>query len=85
MRGKAGLVQAEQVPPRRILVLDVLESFARERDIDVHLDRQADSNEWSCLLREGRRAHRGTGYTARAAIREALQAAGVALFEVDAT
>jgi hypothetical protein len=63
--------------PQRLLVFDVLESYARERDIDVSLERRKDSAEWRCLLSDGRSTHRGSGPTARSAIRGALAKAGV--------
>ena len=69
-----------QMPERpRLLVLDVLESFARERDIDVFLERWNDRSEWFCLLSENRTGFRGTGRSAREAIKAALRQAGVEL------
>ena len=63
----------------RILSLDLLESYAREQDIDVRLERRHESGRWSCAL-----AARGegnpvvaTGTSAREAVRRALEAAGV--------
>ena len=63
----------------RILSLDLLESYAREQDIDVRLERRHESGRWSCTL-----AARGegnpvvaTGISAREAIRRALDAVGV--------
>ena len=34
----------------RILVLDLLETFARERDMDVRLERNHDRERWACAL-----------------------------------
>jgi hypothetical protein len=61
----------------RLLILDLLESFAREREIEVYLERRGEPAEWSCLLSEARHAYRGSGPTARAAIGRALNEAGV--------
>jgi hypothetical protein len=61
----------------RVLALDLLESFARERDIDVLLERRNDRTEWVCLLTEGRKGFRATGRSARQAIMGALREAGV--------
>jgi len=69
--------------PRGLLILDLLESYAREREIEVYLERRGDPAEWSCLLSEGRKAHRGSGPTARSAIRRALDEAGVDLSGVN--
>jgi hypothetical protein len=65
----------------RLLVLDLLESYARERDINVRLERRHDSSEWTCSLSTNgdSRVVRGTGQSAREAIRSALQQAGVEL------
>jgi hypothetical protein len=63
----------------RLLVLDLLESFARERDIDVRLERRHELGRWFCVLSRGggqRALGRGTGRTAREAIRHALAQAG---------
>ena len=63
----------------RILSLDLLESYARERDIDVRLERSHELGRWSCTLvakGEGSPVV-ATGTTAREAIRRALEAAGV--------
>ncbi len=64
---------------RRILSLDLLESYAREQDIDVRLERGHELGRWSCTL-----VARGegspvvaTGISAREAIRRALEAVGV--------
>ena len=63
----------------RLLVLDLLETYARERDIDVRLERPHEINLWFCLLsRNGKeRFARGSGRTAREAIRHALEQVGV--------
>jgi hypothetical protein len=71
--------------PRGLLIVDLLESYAREREIEVYLERRGDQGEWSCRLNEGRRAYRGSGPTARAAIRRALGDAGVDLSGTDFT
>ena len=65
----------------RLLVLDLLETYARERDIDVRLERRHHRNGWICLLsRNGiGGAARGSGESAREAIRDALEQAGVEL------
>jgi hypothetical protein len=62
----------------RLLVLDLLETYARERDIDVRLERRHDHSEWVCTLSNGG-ATRASGETAREAIRSALEQAGVEL------
>jgi hypothetical protein len=63
----------------RLLVLDLLESYARERSIDVVIERLGDQEEWVCVLRPGERglAVRCTGRTAREAIVNALGHEGV--------
>ena len=64
----------------RILVLDVLESYARERDVDVRLERRHELDAWSCtLVSQGSPPVSTHGTTARAAIRTALKAVGVEL------
>src|SRR5690349_4477904 len=47
----------------RLLVLDLLESYARERDIHVVLARMTTSDEWICRLTDtaGQRVVRGPG------------------------
>ena len=63
----------------RLLVLDLLESYARERDIDVRLERRHERSEWTCTLSMD--GHSGSvqavGASARKAIRDALGSAGV--------
>jgi hypothetical protein len=59
----------------RLLVLDLLETYARERHLDVYLLRRRDPPEWSCVLEAV--AYRGSGTTARRAIRAALSEAGL--------
>jgi hypothetical protein len=60
------------------LALDLLESYAREQDIDVSLERWKSRSEWACLLtRDAIVIVVGTGRTARAAITDALGQAGV--------
>lgn len=64
----------------RLLVLDLLESYARERDIHVLLERVSEEEEWVCVLREdGERDSevRCVGESARQAILEALRERGV--------
>ena len=55
----------------RILVLDLLESLARERDMDVRLERNHDRGAWTCALMVNRvgPTFRGGGNAAREAIR----------------
>jgi hypothetical protein len=63
----------------RLLVLDLLESYARERDVHVLLERMSDQGEWVCVLKSGNSglAIRCVGRTAREAIMEALRHEGV--------
>jgi hypothetical protein len=63
----------------RLLVLDLLESYARERNVDVRLERRDDLSRWFCVLSgsAGQRFVRGNGGTAREAVRDALAQAGV--------
>jgi hypothetical protein len=65
----------------RLLVLDLLETFARERDMNVHLERHHERDQWSCSLMVNRSGptFRGDGDTAREAIMDALRQAGVEL------
>jgi len=65
----------------RLLVLDLLESFARERDVDVWLDRRNDRQEWVCVLQANSAGDwvAGSGQTAREAILNALKGAGAEL------
>jgi hypothetical protein len=67
----------------RILSLDLLESFAPERDTDVRLERQHDRQEWICTLSTNGNgnggATRASGQSAREAIMRALEQAGVEL------
>ena len=67
----------------RLLLLDLLESYARERDIHVVLERISDQGEWVCVLREANSclSVRCTGETAREAIRKVLEHQGVELAE----
>jgi hypothetical protein len=63
-----------------LFVLDLLETYAREREIDVLLERDNDRQLWTCTLKaRGEEPVRGTGETARHAIRDALGEAGVEL------
>ena len=63
----------------RLLVLDLLESYARERDVHVLLERVSEQDEWVCVLKSGTNgsAARSVGKTAREAIMEALRHEGV--------
>jgi hypothetical protein len=63
----------------RLLVLDLLESYARERDINVLLERRSEHDEWVCVLKSGKNGSesRCLGRTARAAIMNALRQEGV--------
>jgi hypothetical protein len=64
----------------RILALDLLESYARERDIDVGLVRRRDRHDWVCALSvDSLEAVRGLGQSAREAILDALRQANVEL------
>jgi len=56
----------------RLLVLDLLESYARERNIDVRLQRRHDLDRWFCVLSgpPGKGFVRGSGGTAREAVRD---------------
>jgi hypothetical protein len=64
----------------RVLVLDLLESFARERDVYVRLERRKDDHAWVCKVTNGLpQTVETTGSSAREAIRAALQEAGVEL------
>ena len=55
----------------RILVLDLLETLARERDMDVRLERNHDREAWTCALMVNRvgPTFRGDGNAAREASR----------------
>jgi hypothetical protein len=63
----------------RLLVLDLLESYARERDINVLLERRSEQDEWACVLKSGKSGSesRCVGRTARQAIMNALRDEGV--------
>ena len=67
----------------RLLLLDLLESYARERDIHVVLERISDHGEWVCVLREANSclSVRCSGETAREAIRKVLEHQGLELAE----
>ena len=69
--------EAQERP--RLLVLDLLESYARERDIHVLLERRSEQDEWVCVLKSGTDGveSRSVGKTARAAVMDALRSAGV--------
>jgi hypothetical protein len=76
--GKAREAMSERP---RLLVLDLLETYARERDIDVRLERRHDRREWICTLSTNGNggATRASGQSAREAIMSALEQAGVEL------
>ena len=64
----------------RVLVLDLLESFARERDVNVRIERRKQDHSWICIVTNGGlKEVQTSGSTAREAIRAALQEAGVEL------
>jgi hypothetical protein len=71
-------VKADGERPR-LLVLDLLESYARERDVNVVLERISEREQWVCQLRPRSEAApvRSVGETAREAIMEALREEGV--------
>jgi hypothetical protein len=60
----------------RLLVLDLLESFARERDVKVHIERRKEQQDWVCRVTNGDPVE-ATGESAREAIRAALQRSGI--------
>jgi hypothetical protein len=60
----------------RILVLDLLESFARERDVKVRIERRKDRQDWVCSVTNGDPVE-ATGESAREAIQAALRRAGI--------
>jgi hypothetical protein len=62
----------------RILVLDLLESFARERDVNVRIERRKEDDGWVCIVTNGVAGTvQASGHSAREAIRNALEQAGV--------
>ena len=63
----------------RLLVLDLLESYAREHDVHVVLERVRERDEWTCVLksRDGPEPDCCVGRTAREAIMNALRQEGV--------
>ena len=63
----------------RLLILDLLESYARERDIHVVLERMSDHGKRVCVLREAKSGLSVccSGDTAREAIRKVLEHQGV--------
>jgi hypothetical protein len=65
----------------RILLLDLLESFVRERDVNVRLERSRERHAWVCTVTNGLPAGavEATGDSAREAIKTALEKAGVEL------
>jgi len=68
-------------PHERLLILDLLESYAREREIQVMLERASAGDGWVCALNTSDLglAVRSSGSTAREAITGALRQAGVEL------
>jgi hypothetical protein len=68
---------------QRILVLDLLETYAPERNVNVRLERSLERDEWICTLSANGNGNadavRGIGQTAREAVRNALEQAGVEL------
>jgi hypothetical protein len=66
-------------PHERLLILDLLESYAREREIQVMLERPGAGEGWVCALSTGDLGLvvRSRGSTAREAITGALRQAGV--------
>jgi hypothetical protein len=63
----------------RLLVLDILESYARERETHVVLERVSAQQRWVCTLSSDEAAARSICTTARAAIMGALKQAGVSV------
>jgi hypothetical protein len=63
----------------RLLVLDILESYAREREIHVVLERVNAQQGWVCTLSSDEAAVQSIGTTARAAIMGALKQEGVSV------
>jgi hypothetical protein len=63
----------------RILALDLLESYARERDVHVLLSRLSDRDNWTCVLTSEHTLSpvTGTGRNAREAITDALRQLGL--------
>jgi hypothetical protein len=62
----------------RLLVLDLLESYVRERDIHVVLERVSAQDAWVCTL-SSERAVRSIGKSAREAIMGALKKEGISV------
>ena len=64
----------------RLFILDLLETYARERDVHVLLERVSAQDEWVCVLKSGASGlgARSVGKTAREAIMLALRHEGVA-------
>lgn len=60
----------------RILVLDLLESFARERDVKIRIERRKEQQDWVCSVSNGTPVET-TGESAREAIKAALQRVGI--------
>ena len=65
----------------RLLVLDLLETYARERDVNVRIERSREREQWTCALTTNDHGASLTaqGRTAREAIMGALTEAGVEL------
>ena len=68
-------------PRQRILALDLLESYARERDVQVLLARTGDAGGWTCVLTSEHTLSpvSASGESARQAILRALSQLGVEL------
>jgi hypothetical protein len=75
--GEAGASESHERP--RLLVLDLLETYARERNMDVVLERESARDRWVCIMRSGAKglAARCVGDSAREAIVQALEHEGV--------
>jgi len=43
----------EMAERSRVLVLDLLESFARERDVNVRIERRKEDRAWVCTVTNG--------------------------------
>jgi hypothetical protein len=63
----------------RVYLSSICWRYARERNVDVRLERRDDLSRWFCVLSgsSGQGFVRGSGGTAREAVRNALARAGV--------